>query len=76
MNARRVVDPYYLNPATATPAPERAAVVRPSLTPRVPLQWWWGSASSAIASGAPKSTAPAGPAGSAPAAAGCSGCGG
>ena len=74
--ARQVVDPFFLSPATATASPERAAVVRPSLLPRIPLQWWWGNASSALVSGASKG---AGAPASTPAAAGspsaCSGCG-
>lgn len=73
----QVVDPYFVSAATATPDPERAAVVRPSLRPKVPVQWWWGSASSAIASGAPKAGAPGAtpPApGLAPSSSGC--CGG
>ena len=76
--ARQVVAPDFINAATATASPERAAVVRRSLLPRVPLQWWWGNASSALVSGAAK--APAGPSGasgpSAPVPASpCSGCG-
>lgn len=73
--ARQVVDPWFASPATATADPERAAVRRPTLAPRVPLQWWWGDAGSAIASGTPKAAAPA-PAGGATGPGGPSGGGG
>lgn len=74
--ARQVVPLYFVTPATDTGPALRAAVVRPSLRPSVPGQWWWGSASSALFSGTAKASAqpPAAP-GSQPAASPCSGCG-
>lgn len=75
--ARQVVPVDFVPAGTATGAPERAAVVRPSLLPRIPLQWWWGNASSSLLSGAPKASASPAAAPAAPAAApgACSGCG-
>lgn len=64
--ARQVVDVFGVNPVTLTPDAERAAVVRPSLLPRIPLQWWWGNASSALVSGARKASATPAPGAPAP----------